>query len=57
MVQFELNEKNNDILFAVKDLDLEIMKEFEKRINSEKYPNSKKDSIKLQLIFKVNSFD
>ncbi|MEZ0131369.1 hypothetical protein AB9T88_17015, partial [Flavobacterium sp. LBUM151] len=57
MIQFKLNEKNNDILFAVKDLDLEIMKEFEKRINSEKYPNSKKESIKLQLIFKVNSFD
>ncbi|TDO69814.1 hypothetical protein EV143_11451 [Flavobacterium chryseum] len=56
MVQFQLNKENNDILFAVKDLDLDIMKEFEKRINSEKYPNSKKDSIKLQLIFKVNSF-
>lgn len=57
MVQFQLNKENNDILFAVKDLDLDIMKEFEKRINSEKYPNSKEDSIKLQLIFKVNSFD
>lgn len=57
MIQFELNKKNTDILFAVKDLDLEIMKEFEKRINNEKYPNSKKDPIKLQLIFKVNSFD
>lgn len=57
MIQFELNKKNNNILFAVKDLDLEIMKEFEKRINNEKYPNSKKDPIKLQLIFKVNSFN
>jgi hypothetical protein len=57
MIQFELNKKNNNILFAVKDLDLEIMKEFEKRINNEKYPNSKKDPVKLQLIFKVNSFN
>jgi len=58
MVQFELGKKKNDIQFAVRDnLDLEIMKEFEKRVNAEKYPNSKKDTIKLQLIYKVNSYD
>lgn len=58
MVQFELGKKKNEIQFAVRDdLDLEIMKEFEKRVNAEKYPNSKKDKIKLQLIYKVNSFD
>lgn len=58
MVQFEIKEKSNEIQFAVKDdLDLEIMKEFEKRVNTEKYPNSKKDSIKLQLIYKVNSYN
>jgi hypothetical protein len=58
MVQFELKKENNDIQFAVKDdLDLDIMKEFEKRVNSTAYPNSKKDPIKIQLLFKVNSFD
>ncbi|ESU20961.1 hypothetical protein FCR2A7T_07330 [Flavobacterium cauense R2A-7] len=58
MVYFELQKKKNEILFAVRDdLDLEIMKEFEKRVNREKYPNSKKDSIKLQLVYKVNSFN
>jgi len=57
MVQFELQKKKNDIQFAVRDdLDLEIMKEFEKRVNNEKFPNSKKDPVKFQLIFKVNSF-
>lgn len=58
MIQFELGKKKNEIQFAVRDdLDLEIMKEFEKRVNAEKYPNSKKDIIKLQLIYKVNSYD
>ncbi len=58
MVQFEIKEKSIEIQFAVKDdLDLEIMKEFEKKVNNEKYPNSKKDSIKLQLIYKVNSYN
>lgn len=58
MVQFELGKIENKIEFAVRDeLDLEIMKEFERRINAEKYPNSKKDPIKIQLIYKVNSFD
>ena len=58
MVEFELKKKKNEIQYAVKDdLDLDIMKEFEKRINSETYPNSKKDPIKLQLIYKVNSFN
>jgi hypothetical protein len=58
MVQFEIKEKSNEIQFAVKDdLDLEIMNEFEKRVNTEKYPNSKKESIKLQLIYKVNSYN
>lgn len=58
MVQFELGKKENEIQFAVRDdLDLEIMKEFEKRVNAVKYPNSKKDKITLQLIYKVNSFN
>ena len=58
MITFELKKKKNTIQFAVRDdIDLELMKEFEKRINAEKYPLSKKDPIKIQLIYKVNSFD
>jgi len=58
MVQFELGEKKNEIQFAVKDdLDLEIMKEFEKQVNKEKYPHSKKGTVKFQLIYKVNSYN
>ena len=58
MVQFELKKDKNEIQFAVKDeLDLEIMKEFEKRVNNEVYPNSKKNPIKIQLTYKVNSFN
>lgn len=58
MVQFELGEKKNEIQFAVKDdLDLELMKEFEKQVNKEKYPHAKKDTIKFQLIYKVNSYN
>ena len=58
MILFELKKDKNDIQFAVRDnLDLEIMKEFEKRINAEKYPNSKKEPIKIKLIYKVNSFN
>lgn len=57
MVQFELKKNKNEITFAVRDdLDLDIMKEFEKKVNGEIYPNSKKDPIAIQLIFKVNSF-
>ena len=58
MVEFELKKKKNEITYAVKDdLDLDIMKVFEQRVNGEKYPNSKKDPIKLRLIYKVNSFN
>ena len=58
MVEIELGTKKNIINFAVKDnIDLEIMKMFEKNINNENYPNTKKDSIKMQLIYKVNSFN
>ncbi|MFQ6599368.1 hypothetical protein [Flavobacterium sp. C3NV] len=58
MVEFELKKKKNEIIYAVKDdLDLDIMKIFEQRVNSEKYPNSKKDPIKLRLLYKVNSFN
>lgn len=58
MVEFELKKKKNEITYAVKDdLDLDIMKVFEQRVNSEIYPNSKKDPIKLRLIYKVNSFN
>ena len=57
MVQFELGKKKNIITFAVRDdLDLDIMKEFEKMVNNEKYPNTRKKTIKLQLIYKVNSY-
>lgn len=58
MIEFELKMKENTIQFAVRDgIDLEIMKEFEKRVNAEKYPRSKKDPIKIKLIYKVNSFN
>lgn len=58
MVQFELREKSNEITYAVRDdLDLDIMKEFEQKVNGETYPNSKKNPVKLQLIYKVNSFN
>jgi len=58
MVEFELKKKKNEITYAVKDdLDLDIVKVFEQRVNGEKYPNSKKDPIKLRLIYKVNSFN
>ncbi|NIF03961.1 hypothetical protein F3J23_00790 [Chryseobacterium sp. Tr-659] len=58
MVQFKLGKKKNEIEFAVKDdIDLEIMKEFEKEINNEKYPHSRKDTIQFQLIYKVNSYN
>lgn len=58
MIEFELKKKKNEITYAVKDdLDLDIMKVFEQRVNSEKYPGSKKDPIKIRLIYKVNSFN
>ena len=58
MVEFEIKKKDNEIHFAVKDqIDLEIMKEFEKRVNRQKYPNSRNNPIKIQLIYKVNSFN
>lgn len=58
MLEFTLKKENNSIEFAVKDdVDLDIMKEFKKIINNEKFPNSKKDSIKFQLIFKINSYN
>lgn len=58
MVHFEIKKKKNEIHYAVRDdLDLDIMKEFEKRVNSEKFPNSKKNPIQIQLIYKVNSFN
>lgn len=57
MVQFELGKKKNNITFAVRDdLDLDIMKEFEKMVNNEKYPHTRKKTIKLQFIYKVNSY-
>jgi hypothetical protein len=58
MIQFELGKKKNEIQFAVRDdLDLDIMKEFEKQVNSEKYPNARKSTVKFQLIYKVNSLN
>lgn len=58
MIQFELGREKNLIEFAVRDdVDLEIMKEFEKKINNENYPKARKNSIKFQLIYKINSYD
>jgi hypothetical protein len=58
MIKFELNKNQNKIEFAVKDdIDLEIMKEFEKRINAEKFPNSKNDPIQFNILYKVNSYN
>lgn len=58
MIHFELTKKLNKIEFAVKDdVDLEIMKEFEKKINTEKFPNSKKDPIQFQILYKINSYN
>lgn len=58
MIQFTLNKRVNEVEYAVKnDLDLDIMKEFEKRVNTQVYPNSKKDSVVFQLIYKVNSLN
>lgn len=58
IIKFELNKKQNNIEFALKnDIDLDIMKEFEKRINAEIFPNSKKDPIQFQILFKVNSYN
>ena len=58
IIQFEIRKINNLIQFAVKDnLDLDIMKEFEIKVNEEIYPNSKKEPVKIQLIYKVNSFN
>ena len=33
------------------------LKEFEKQVNVEKYPNSKKSTIKFQIVYKVNSLN
>lgn len=58
MIAFELKKETNEIQLALKDdIDLEIMKEFEKRINALKYPNSKNNPVKFQLVFKVNAFN
>lgn len=58
MVEFELKKKSNEIHFAVRDqIDLDIMKEFEKRIERYKYPKSKKNPITIRLIYKVNSYN
>lgn len=58
MVEFELKKDKNEIQFAVRDdLDLDIMKEFEKRITAETFPKSKKDPIKFRLVYKVNSLN
>jgi hypothetical protein len=58
LVQFELTKKQNNIAFAVKgDVDSELLEEFEKQLNSKKFPNSKKDPIKFQILYKVNSYN
>ena len=54
----ELKKRKNEISFAIKDdIDLAIMAEFEKIINKEKFPNSRKEPVKIQIIYKVNSFN
>ncbi|MFC4818531.1 hypothetical protein [Flavobacterium sp. GCM10023249] len=58
IVEFDMGKTHNDILFAVKDdLDLKLMKKFEKRVMNETYPFSKNDPIKFQLLFKINAFN
>lgn len=58
MLKFELDKKQNKIEFAVKDdVDLDIMKEFEKRINAEKFPNTKNAPIQFQILYKINSYN
>lgn len=58
MVQFELTQEKNEIQFAVRDdLDLELMKTFEKRVQGERFPHAKTVPVKFQLIYKVNDFD
>lgn len=57
-VHFELKKEKNEISFSIKDdIDLEIMKEFEQRVVSLKLPNSKKETINFEILFKVNSFN
>ena len=58
MIQFELTKEKNDIQFAVRDdLDLELMKTFEEKMKSERFPHAKTVPVKFQLIYKVNDFD
>jgi hypothetical protein len=58
LVQFTLKKKENTIQFSIRDnLDSEIMKQFEERVNNENFPNSKKEEISFNLIFKVNSYN
>lgn len=58
MVQFDLNKKQNNIQFAVRDdIDLEIMARFEESINKEKYPKSRSKPISFQLIYKIDSYN
>ena len=46
--------KNGESPSRLTELNKELMKEFEKRINNEKFPNSKKDAVKFQIVFIVN---
>jgi len=57
MIQFELQKDiDNVIRFAIRDnLDLNIMKNFEKRVLAEVFPKSHKSPIKFQFIYKVYS--
>ncbi|WP_320052489.1 hypothetical protein [uncultured Acetobacteroides sp.] len=59
MIQFELKKDiDNVIRFSIRDnLDLNIMRKFEKRVLSERFPKSNKYTIKFQFIYKVNSID
>ena len=58
MIQIELNNKSNIINFAVRDdLDLEIMKVFEEQVKAKNFPKARKQPVKFQMIYKVNSID
>ncbi len=57
-VEFELKKKKNEIVYLIKDdVDLDIMTQFEKKINQLKLPKSKKEPVKFQLMYKINSFN
>lgn len=58
MVYFELTKENVNISFAIKnDVDLDLMRIFEKKVLELKLPKSKKDPIKFDMLFKINEYN